>query len=90
MCVVAMAGTATLMALKANSEARSGEERVAADRHRAVLVLILDHLVNQVSERASERANERASERASESVSESVSGRANEARESTVCWRGGG
>jgi katanin p60 ATPase-containing subunit A1 len=40
-----MAGTATLMALKANSEARSAEDRAAADRHRGVLVLILDHLV---------------------------------------------
>jgi len=40
-----MAGTATLMALKANSEARSAEDRAAADRHRGVLVLILDHLI---------------------------------------------
>jgi hypothetical protein len=28
-----MAGTATLMALKANSEARSAEDRMAADRY---------------------------------------------------------
>lgn len=40
-----MAGTATLMALKANSEARSAEDRIASDRQRAILVLINDHLV---------------------------------------------
>jgi len=41
-----MAGTATLMALKATSEARASEQRVDSDRHRAVLVLISDHLVS--------------------------------------------
>ena len=39
-----MAGTATLMALKATSDAKANEDRVAADRHRAVLVLVMDHL----------------------------------------------
>jgi len=39
-----MAGTATLMALKADSEARSAESRVASDRLKAVLVLMIDHL----------------------------------------------
>lgn len=39
-----MAGTATLMALKASSEARSAEDRMVSDRNRAILVLIVDHL----------------------------------------------
>lgn len=40
-----MAGTATLMALKASSDAKSAEDRMAADRHRAILVLIASHLL---------------------------------------------
>lgn len=40
-----MAGTATLMALKADSEARASEARAATDRSKALLVICLDHLV---------------------------------------------
>lgn len=39
-----MAGTATLMALKADSEARSSEDRVASERAKAILVLAINHL----------------------------------------------
>jgi len=40
-----MASTTTLMALKAQNEARQAEERKMTDRKRAVLVLIMQYLI---------------------------------------------
>jgi hypothetical protein len=39
-----MAGTSTLMALKAQNEARQAETRAVADRRRNLAVLMLQHL----------------------------------------------
>lgn len=39
-----MAGTATLMALKASSEAKNAEDRIDVERRKSVLVLISEHL----------------------------------------------